>query len=125
MKTEFLNLLARTVSEIGAQADVEKLEGVAAYAAERAAHLATIVHEPGFEDAVDAERDAVALKAAQAITEAADGADAAIRARIVGLVHGALSLGARALVLGLPAGADSSDADGSAGDNDGGQTKGG
>lgn len=45
-------------------------DNVAAYAAKRAAHLASIVDHPGFDVAVEAERDAVALYAGIYATDA-------------------------------------------------------
>ena len=61
---------------------------VAAYAATRAAHLAAITSEPGFQEAVIAERDAVLLFAGVSAARSADAVDA----RIVGLIHGALAV---------------------------------
>lgn len=46
-------------------------DSVAVYAAARAAHLAGIVGQPGFDEAVAAERDAVALYAGVYATDAA------------------------------------------------------
>lgn len=86
------DLLKDAVNEIGVTIRAE-LAGVAAYAAERAAHLATIANEPGFELAVRAERDAVALRAGIGAVQQADAADA----RVVGIIHGVLLTGARAL----------------------------
>lgn len=68
---------------------------VAGYASERAAHLERAVGQPGFAEAVRAERDAVALYAGLAAVGEAD----AIDDRILGIVQGALALGARALRL--------------------------
>lgn len=62
---------------------------VAAYTAQRAAHLATIEGQAGFQDAVIAERDAVLLFAGLSAVRGADAADA----HIVGLIHGALAVG--------------------------------
>lgn len=69
------------------------LAAVTLYAAERTAYLSTLVGQPGFEEAVRAERDNVALKGGIASVKAADAADA----RIVGIIQGVLFLGARAL----------------------------
>jgi hypothetical protein len=65
---------------------------VAAYAASRAAHLATIAGQPGFEEALRAERNAVAMFAGLSATAEADRADQ----RIVGIIHGALAIAAGA-----------------------------
>lgn len=66
---------------------------VAGYAAERAAHLERAVGQPGFAEAVRAERDAVALYAGLAAVGEADAVDD----HLLGIVQGALALGARAL----------------------------
>lgn len=66
---------------------------ITAYAAERTAFLSTLVGQPGFEEAVRAERDNVALKAGISAVKTADAADA----RIVGIIQGVLFLGARAI----------------------------
>lgn len=62
---------------------------VAVYTAQRAAHLATIVGQTGYQEAVIAERDAVLLFAGLSAVRGADAADA----HIVGLIHGALAIG--------------------------------
>lgn len=69
------------------------LAEVTMYAAERTSYLSTLVGQKGFEEAVRAERDNVALKAGIKSVKAADAADA----RIVGIIQGVLFLGARAL----------------------------
>lgn len=72
-----------------------KMDGVtfAQHTAARVAHLGTIVGKPGFEDALKAERDSLALRAGVLAVRAADVVDS----RIVGLIQAALSIGARAL----------------------------
>lgn len=62
---------------------------VAIYTAQRAAHLSTIVGQEGFDEALQAERDAVCLFAGVSAVKEADAADA----RIVGLIQGALAIG--------------------------------
>ncbi len=89
---EFKTLLSDALSETGASLQGD-LHEVALYANERAAHLSTLVGQAGFEHAVRAERDNVMLKAAVVATEQADAVDQ----RIVGLVQGALAIGAKAL----------------------------
>lgn len=92
LKSEFTVLLTSAIKETGAQLKTSASE-LALYASERAAYLAGIANEPGFELAVKAERDAVALKAGiSAVNEAR-----AVDQRIVGIIHGALMIGARAL----------------------------
>ena len=73
------------------------VDRVAEYAAGRSAHLATLVDDPGFEYAVRAERDAVALFAGLETVASADAFDA----RMVGLIHGILGIAARALSSGV------------------------
>lgn len=65
------------------------------YVAERIAHLATIVGQPGYDEAFLAERDAVLLKTGVLATNKADAADQ----RIIGIITGVMSVGARAIVL--------------------------
>lgn len=84
------------------QAGIETLESVgqsaasiAEYMAERANHLAPLVGEKGFGQAVSVEADSVALRAGLAAVATGDAADARLR----GLFEGAIRLGARALRL--------------------------
>lgn len=67
---------------------------IAAYTAERAAFLATLVGQPGYPEAVIAERDSVALRAGIASVAQADSADQ----RMLGVLQGILQVGATALV---------------------------
>ena len=66
---------------------------VAAYAADRGAHLAAIAAEPGIAEACEAEADRVWLYGAQRAVRAADAADgraiALIRGVLLGLAGGA------------------------------------
>lgn len=88
--TEDLKALFQdAIEETGVSLQVGAAE-LAAYAAERSAHLATLVSDPGFQLAVRAERDAVALRAGITAVQQADAADA----RIVGVIQGALSFAA-------------------------------
>lgn len=64
------------------------------YAAERMLHLSGVVGQPGYQEALVAERDNVALKAGLLAVEAADRADA----ELVGIITGAMGVGARALI---------------------------
>lgn len=92
MQTEFKQLIDSALSETGASLK-ESSQEVAAYAASRAAFLSTIVGQPGFEQAVIAERDNVALFAGVV----AVGQAVAVQAKIVGIIQGALFMGAQAL----------------------------
>ena len=94
VKHELEALLTDAIAETGASLQQGAAE-LAAYAAERAAHLATLVDDPGFQEAVRAERDAVALKAGITAVQQADAADA----RIVGVIQGALALAANLLAV--------------------------
>lgn len=66
------------------------------YAATRMEFLSTILDEPGFDEALEAERDNVVLKMALGIVDGADAADA----ELLGVVAGTLSMGARLLAGG-------------------------
>ena len=87
----FRSLLEDVLAETG-RSLTDTPAAIAAYAAERSAHLATLVGVEGFEVAVRAERDAVALRAGVAVTTEADAFDQ----RIAGAIHGALAFAARA-----------------------------
>jgi len=67
---------------------------IGAYAAQRAAVLATLVDQPGFEDAVLAERDNVVIKAGIAATKRGD----AIDQRLIGIIQGTLRTAAVMLI---------------------------
>ena len=92
LEGDFVELLERTAKETGRSLKASAVE-VATYAADRAAYLATISGEPGFEQAVKAERDSVTLRAGIAAVAEAD----AIDQRVVGIIHTGLLIGARAL----------------------------
>ena len=90
---QFVAVLRDAIWETGRDFHAD-MAGVQRYAAERMAHLATIpADDPHYLEAVRAERDSVALRAAINVTRSADGADA----YILGVIGGALALGARAL----------------------------
>ena len=63
------------------------------YISERMLHLSNIVAEPGYMEALIAERDNVALQAGLELVDAADAADR----ELIGLISGGLALGARAI----------------------------
>lgn len=88
---EFERLMRDVAKETGR--DINNLRDVALYAQERATHLSLLVGQPGFEEAVRAERDNVALRGGISVVQLADAVDA----RIVGAIQGVLSIGARAL----------------------------
>jgi len=89
----FGEMLADLHEQIGDDIS-EKEDELAAYAAERADHLSTIVDEPGFAEAVKAETDNVMLEAGLAAVAAADELDG----RVFGIIQGALLFAARLLV---------------------------
>lgn len=73
------------------------LDQLALYTAERSAVLATLVGQPGFEQAVTVERDNVALRGAIEIGRSAAAADQ----RTIGIIQGILFFGAKKLA-GIP-----------------------
>ena len=93
---ELLALLKAAAAELG-DLGLENLDDARAYAAERARHLATLVNEPGFDEAVTAERDAVLLRLGISAVDTADSADQ----RVIGMLHAALQIAAKALSGGL------------------------
>lgn len=95
MEQDLFDLLESAVAETGRELG-DSLESIRTYAAEQMAQLALGVGQPGFQEAVQAARDNVALRAALDLTANADAADA----RIVGILQGALAIGARALARG-------------------------
>ena len=94
---DFVQLLKDNAVEAGRELSSD-LTAVSDYAAARLAHLSTVVREPGFREALLAERDNVALKAAGRAVDRADSFDA----KLLGLIEGSLSLGARALAAAIP-----------------------
>jgi hypothetical protein len=92
MEESIKALLESAIAETGADL-ATSVDEVALYAAERTAVLAMHVGQPGFDLAVIAERDSVALMAAMNATGAAN----AVRQRILGVIQGALWLGAQQL----------------------------
>jgi hypothetical protein len=92
-KKQFRQLLEDAVKETGVDIE-ESLDSLALFMSERALHLSTIVAEPGFPQAVRAERNRVALHAGLSVAHDADKADH----RMLGIVQGALALAAGALV---------------------------
>jgi hypothetical protein len=79
---------------------IADLQAVADYTAERIDHLATLVGEPGYDLALLAERDNIAIKAGIVSVENADDLDR----RILAVLRGGLSIAAMGIrmVAGLP-----------------------
>lgn len=94
---DFLALVTTQAQEIGVEL-TDDLQGAAQFASERAAHLSTIVGEPGFSEALTAERDAVALRVTSAAIDRADALDQRFQAFIAQV----LQFGARALAIAVP-----------------------
>lgn len=84
---QFSAALDTALKETGLQLQKSAHE-VATYAALRSVHLAGAVGQKGFQEAVVAERDAVALYAGIQAVKNADAADN----RVLGLIHGALAM---------------------------------
>jgi len=93
LREEFGRLLEDAASEVGQDLSAS-IEEVRAYYAQRVYHLASIVGEPGYGEALLAERDAVALKAGINAVAVGDAADM----RLLGIIEGALGIAARAVV---------------------------
>ncbi len=93
---DIIGLIRQNAVEAGVDL-AESLTEATAYAAERAEHLASIVGEIGFEEAVQAERDSVLLRATSDAIQSADQIDA----RLLGIVEGAMTLGARAIAVAV------------------------
>ena len=91
-KEEFKALFEEALAETKADLRVD-LEELSAYASQRLEHLATLVGQPGYDQAVRAERDAVLLRAGIRATREADAADQ----RLIGILQGAMRIGAAAL----------------------------
>jgi hypothetical protein len=83
---DLVELIRRTGREVGSD--------LAAYAAARTSHLATMVGSPDFFEALAVERDNVSLRAGVLAVHAGD----AIDRKIVGLIEAALAIGARAML---------------------------
>lgn len=93
LSVELEQLLRSSARELGVElkADVASLSLLAS---QRAAHLATLIGQPGFAEAVAAERDVLALRAGISAVRAADRMDQ----RILGILQTVLTIGARALL---------------------------
>jgi hypothetical protein len=89
---EFVGLLRENAIEAGREL-ASDLGEVRDYVAARMAHLSRTSAEPGFREALVAERDSIAMKAAGRAIDRADAFDA----RILGLVEGVILVGSKAL----------------------------
>lgn len=88
MNKTFEELLAHTFESLGRELKTTTIEELALFMEERTLHLAAITEEPGFMEAVQAERDAVAIKAGIVTSRAGSLVDQ----RILGIIGGALRL---------------------------------
>lgn len=91
---EFLELLKSFAEETG-QSLADAGDDLRVYTQERIKHLSTIVGDPGFDMARQAELDSIMIKAGLKAVEEGDKMDA----RILGFIDGALNLAARLLML--------------------------
>lgn len=92
LKNELTALLVDQAKAAGKELKAD-LESVRAYAAARLAHLVTCVGQPGYQEALIAEANNVAMEAAITAIDQAEAADA----RLVGIVQGVLAVGAKVL----------------------------
>lgn len=92
-KAEFLKLLEDAAEETGVELQASR-EEVAVYMDERATHLSTISHEPGFGRAVQREAVSIAMKAGIEISENAT----AVESKWFGIIAGAIRIAALALI---------------------------
>jgi len=74
MTNDMESEIASIIRDLGTNAKAQARD-IALYVRERAAHLASIVGQPGYEQAFAIERDALALKTAVAVTHTADETD--------------------------------------------------
>lgn len=89
---QFESMLKDAVAETGVRLK-DTPRALALYMAERTLHLSTIAHEPGFEQAVRAERNSVALRAGIETHAQASALDF----QLLGLIQGGLRIAAAAL----------------------------
>lgn len=89
---KFEEMIREAAKEVGVKTKVGG-RSLAAYMYERAAHLATIAGQKGFEKALRAERNNVALAAGLAVDDAAAAGDRFL----VGVIQGALRVAAGVL----------------------------
>lgn len=96
-RAEFQAMFDEALTRLGNNISTST-DSLAVYASERADHLSSILtnNEPGFDKAVVAARDNVALKAGLAVGQAAGAVDR----EWIGLIAGGLRLAAAALAAG-------------------------
>lgn len=92
---EFTQLLTGLLKETGTDLKRQGFE-VAAYSQQQMRKLSSAVGQRGWDEALIASRDAIALFAGIEALDAAKAADA----RVIGAIEGALAIGARALATG-------------------------
>lgn len=90
---ELVDALSGAVDRLGVSLEAN-MDELRTYAAERMLHLSGLIGQPGYQEALVAERDNVALKAGLLLVDASDRADA----ELLGLITGAMAVGARALI---------------------------
>lgn len=90
-QTELASLLNATYTEFGTSFPGD-IHEVTTYAEKRTLHLSTLVGNPGYEQAVLAERDNIALKAGIVAAVASDRMDQ----RVLGVIQSAISVAAKA-----------------------------
>lgn len=93
LKRNMRHLLRDALNETGLELSTS-FDEVAAYSIERAAHLATITNDHGFDKALRAERNNVCMMAGLNVADSANALDQ----RIIGIIQGALAIAARALM---------------------------
>jgi hypothetical protein len=91
-RTQFETLLKDAIKETGVTM-TQSAKEVAQYMHDRALHLSSIVDQPGFDQALRAERNSVAMRAGLKLADNAEAADQ----RIIGIIQGALGIAAGAL----------------------------
>jgi len=92
VEVQIVGLIEAAAARLGRTLGEDAAE-LGSYAADRARHLAGLVGQAGFEEALLAERDAVILKAGLLAIAAGDAADA----ELAGIIGGALGMAARLL----------------------------
>lgn len=93
----FESSFQQLLEDAGRQAGVDAitdLDGVVTYAANRARALQAVVGQPGYNEAVIATADAVALRAGLQAVSLAEGLDM----KILGIIEGGLRIGISALI---------------------------
>jgi hypothetical protein len=90
---DLVDALKATANRLGKHLPDNMLAKLRAYAAQRMEHLAQIVGQPGFEQAVEAEAQNVGMMGSIQAVSAADAVDAELK----GIIVGALTVAARAL----------------------------